>query len=427
MATIPEEETNQTKTVMGFVNSASSYTAAEEQAKAEAESVANDIYGVNGWTQTSFAQVRVKENTDLIPQKNGTFKEVVTGYTGTYELKIAPIAPPTPEPEPDPVPGPATPGPVDVQESVFDPGTTFGGGEESVFDPGTTELPPIVITAPREPPLPDPPKDWRVRISLAREADYLYKAKPNPGILYPLVDTDGVVFPYTPTIQLTYNAKYDTNAPTHSNYTIHAYQGSSVEAISITGEFTAQSIYEANYLLAVIHFFRSATKMFYGQDANRGVPPPLLYLSGYGNYQFDHHPMVLQSFTYTLPPDVDYVDAYSKDTGEPGITQNGISLSNFAKTGREIGKFAALKDGVSRLLTGKTKLATGGKAVPSKFTSNGNMIDDVTRVPTKITIALTLLPIVTRNAISNKFSLKEYSTGKLLRGSKNQGTGGGIW
>lgn len=410
-------ETDQTKTVMGFVNSASSYDEAEAQAKAQAESAANDIYGVNGWTQTSFAQVRVKQNTDFIPDKNGKLKEVVTGYTGTYELKIAPIASPTPEPDPPP--------PPDI---------------DSVRPPVPEEVPEMVITADRPkpdpvpppkpdpvPPQPDPPKDWRVRISLARDSDYLYKAKPNPGILYPLVDTDGVVFPYTPTIQLTYNAKYDTNAPTHSNYTIHAYQGSSVEAISITGEFTAQSVYEANYLLAVIHFFRSATKMFYGQDANRGVPPPLLYLSGYGNYQFDNHPMVLQTFTYTLPPDVDYVDAYSRDTGEPGVTQNGISLSAFAKTGREIGKFAALKDGVSRLLTGKTKLATGGKAVPNKFTSDGNMIDDVTRVPTKITISLTLLPIVTRNAISNKFSLKEYATGKLLRGSKNQGTGGGIW
>jgi hypothetical protein len=29
--------------------------------------------------------------------------------------------------------------------------------------------------------------------------------------------------------------------------------------------------------------------------------------------------------------------------------------------------------------------------------------------------------------ISDKFSLKDYATGKLLNGSKNAGYGGGVW
>jgi hypothetical protein len=48
-------------------------------------------------------------------------------------------------------------------------------------------------------------------------------------------------------------------------------------------------------------------------------------------------------------------------------------------------------------------------------------------VPSKLTIQLNCVPVVTRNAISNKFSLKEYATGRLMRGSVNPGTGGGIW
>jgi hypothetical protein len=48
-----------------------------------------------------------------------------------------------------------------------------------------------------------------------------------------------------------------------------------------------------------------------------------------------------------------------------------------------------------------------------------------TYVPTKISITITAAPIVTRNDISNKFSLKEYATGALLRGT--QRAGGGIW
>ena len=49
-------------------------------------------------------------------------------------------------------------------------------------------------------------------------------------------------------------------------------------------KFTAQATFEANYMLAVIHFFRSVTKMFYGQDWQRGAPPPLVFLSGLGEY-----------------------------------------------------------------------------------------------------------------------------------------------
>jgi hypothetical protein len=74
--------------------------------------------------------------------------------------------------------------------------------------------------------------------------------------------------------------------------------------------FTAQSTSEANYLLAVITFFKSVTKMFYGQDAERGAPPPLTYLSGLGEYQFNEHPCVITQFNYTLPGDVDYITCW---------------------------------------------------------------------------------------------------------------------
>jgi hypothetical protein len=40
-------------------------------------------------------------------------------------------------------------------------------------------------------------------------------------------------------------------------------------------------------------------------------------------------------------------------------------------------------------------------------------------------IAIAAVPIVSRNDISNRFSLRDYATGGLLQGSKT-GTGG-IW
>ena len=90
-----------------------------------------------------------------------------------------------------------------------------------------------------------------------------------------------------------------------TNTKMITYQGSYVDSVNVRASFTAQDTSEANYLLAVIHFFRSVTKMFYGQDAQRGAPPPLTYLSGLGDFQFNEHPCVISQFNYSLPADVD--------------------------------------------------------------------------------------------------------------------------
>ena len=254
--------------------------------------------------------------------------------------------------------------------------------------------------------------DWRVRLSLAPNANYLYKAKEVSGILAPLAVTNGIVFPYTPNISVAYNASYSSDALTHSNYKIQYYQSSAVDSISIGCEFTAQDTYEANYLLAVIHFFRSVTKMFYGQDENprRGTPPPLCFLTGLGAFQFDRHPLVITAFTYTLPTDVDYIMATNTET-VPGGNKSGTNarkpLSN-ASTNRLI------------------NIMPGGVAPPAQFTNPKAGTTEPTYVPTKINISVSALPIVTRNDISNNFSVKKYATGELLRGSK-RGSGGGIW
>jgi hypothetical protein len=256
--------------------------------------------------------------------------------------------------------------------------------------------------------------DWRFRISLAPSATYLYKADA-PGILEPLKRTNGIVYPYMPKINVTYSANYDPVDVTHSNYKMFNYRNSSIDAITISGTFTAQDTTEADYLLAVIHFYKSATKMFYGQDQNppRGVPPPLLYLSGLGAYQFDNHPVVLQTFQYDLPDDVDYINA--------GAQVGGVNLASYNKP--NAAQQAQLSSKRMRLIG--SRLQPGGRPAPPAFTNASN-IDAITRVPTKISITVTCVPVITRNTISNKFSLKDYASGKLIRGSKNN-TGGGIW
>jgi hypothetical protein len=257
-------------------------------------------------------------------------------------------------------------------------------------------------------------EDWRVRLSLAPGSTYLYNAKGKEGILLPLAATNGIIFPYTPAIQVQYLANYDPTEITHSNYKFFSYKGSAVDQITITCEFTAQDTKEANYLLAVIHFLRSVTKMFYGKDQNpkNGTPPPLCYLTGLGTYQFDNHPLAVTGFTYSLPTDVDYIRAQGSSS-PPGVN---TSLENVPSSNS--GSISA-----NRLKA--TGAAPGALANPPVFNSAKSSTEKPTYVPTKISITISAVPIVTRNDISNTFSLKDYATGSLLRGTQRKG--GGIW
>jgi hypothetical protein len=244
--------------------------------------------------------------------------------------------------------------------------------------------------------------DWRLRLRLAPQAKYLYNA-PTPGILQPLKITDGVIFPYTPTITTSYKANYSNYDLTHSNYRGYFYQNSVVEPITITGMFTAQSTAEANYLLAVITFFKSVTKMFYGQDAERGAPPPLVYLTGLGEYQFNEHPCVVSQFNYTLPADVDYVRA-----GSP----NQLGTNQISQRDRQTVSTGSLFGGLNRLAAALlTKGAIPGVPAPPSLGQNRP-----TYVPTKIEITITLLPIQSRNQASKQFSVKEFANGNLIKG-----------
>lgn len=273
--------------------------------------------------------------------------------------------------------------------------------EENILPDGTG--PDIVVTAPsnrQQDPIYD---DWRVRLSLAPGAQYLYNST-SPGILAPLQETRGVIFPYTPQIQVQYAASYEQTQLVHSNYKVQQYTGSSVDSVNITCDFTAQDTFEARYLLAVIHFFRTVTKMWYGQDTSpiAGTPPPLCYLTGLGGYQFNNHPLAVTSFTYNLPNDCDYIKTTAPS---PAGTAQPSSPSV----------------GNDRL---GNKLSKGGVLPEVNFQIYGNP-DQITYVPTKIQLVVGCVPIMSRHTVSSKFELEKYATGDLLLGNRN--TFKGIW
>jgi len=248
--------------------------------------------------------------------------------------------------------------------------------------------------------------DWRVKLRLAPGAEYLYKdpGLNSNGILWPLNVTDGVIFPYMPVINTSYHANYSTYDLTHSNYRGYFYQNSYVGEVNMTATFTAQDTKEAEYMLAVIHFFRSATKMFYGQDApGRGSPPPLVYLQGLGEYQFNLHPCLISQFTYNLPNDVDYIRARS-----PNLVGTNLQIKRDRKT-NPTNPFSAAIERLNAI--GQPK---GGINIPPAPPTLGT--NSPTYVPTKIEIQLTLLPTQTRQQVSQEFSLQKFANGNLLKG-----------
>ena len=251
--------------------------------------------------------------------------------------------------------------------------------------------------------------DWRVRLQLAPSSNYLYnQPEGQRGILDSLYYTNGVIFPYTPQINTSYKANYEQYDLVHSNYRGVYYKNSRVDDLQIRGVFTAQDTNEANYLLAVIHFFRSVTKMFYGKDDQRGTPPPLVYLSGFGMDQFYGHPCVVTSFAYNLPDNVDYIRATS-------VNNYGTDLLS-RRTASSPSSAAGLGATGNRLLNAGLANFTATPPAPSSVVASINNTQLANYVPTKMDIDITLIPVQTRSQVSKQFSLKGFANGNLIKG-----------
>jgi hypothetical protein len=194
-------------------------------------------------------------------------------------------------------------------------------------------------------------EDWRTRLTI--NTDLL-----GGPVLGPLAAGKGIVFPYTPTLFVQHNAAYGAAGLTHTNYDHPTFESHQIGSVQITGQFTANSSAEADYLRGVLHFLRTVTKMFFGQDAEpiAGTPPPVLRLNASGDYIFANVPVVVESFSMELPSSVDYIR-----------------------------------------------------------TSDGK-----TMIPTSTTVTITAKPTYTRIATSKRFGLKKFASGGLL-GSDSEG------
>lgn len=246
--------------------------------------------------------------------------------------------------------------------------------------------------------------DWRVRISLADKATIFYKASGvNPNnLMAPLRETNGVVFPYTPSIQVSHVANYSPTTLTHSNYSQQFYTNSEVSDITISGEFTVQGIDEGKYLLAAIYFFRSATKMFFGGGANAGNPPPIVFLDGYGSHYFPHVPCVITNFTHVMPNEVDYIQIPVETTTlTESIVAPADSMSVVNTLDNQGMKYQPQWG--SKKATAETKM------------SSYKTVTSSTRVPASSTISITLKPMYSRKNLHDNFDLDAFSAGRLIQ------------
>jgi hypothetical protein len=160
-----------------------------------------------------------------------------------------------------------------------------------------------------------PVKDNRIRFRPKKGDEEDIYGEKDDSVLYLLHETDGVYFPYTPQIDFSHRANYNPMSPTHANTDYYVYNNTPAIQISISGQFSAQNLAEAKYTLAAMHFFRTVTKMHFGKDDEwAGLPPPVLNLSGYGDFMFNDLSVIVTEFKMDLPPDVDYLEVEIGDS-----------------------------------------------------------------------------------------------------------------
>lgn len=155
--------------------------------------------------------------------------------------------------------------------------------------------------SPATPPAAAPSKDMRVRLSALDPSIFT-------GILAPLKNTGGMLFPYTPQISYNQSVSYADISLVHSNTDYAAYTRTPSLTVSISGKLTVQSQLEGKYALACLHFLRAASKSHFGEnDTNAGLPPPILTLDGYGTYMFKRLRVILKSHSWTFDENIDTI------------------------------------------------------------------------------------------------------------------------
>jgi hypothetical protein len=253
----------------------------------------------------------------------------------------------------------------------------------------------------------DSSKDWRVRLSLCKWTSF----NSSPA-LAPLKKAGGLIFPYTPQVDISSSAKYSQIQTTHSNYAMQAYQNSDPGTIKIMAPMYVEDTEQALYWIAMVHYLRSLTKMFTGSDIKAGNPPPIVYFNGYGNYVFKNIPVVVTSMSVQLDNASDYISC----------SVSGNMASEIAGISEQVAGFASSVSGFA------SSIASAANTVGSIANNVGQIAGTLgafgiggnsggsAHVPTKSSFNITLQPVYSRDTV-RKFSLDRFVSGGYMNSS----------
>lgn len=131
-----------------------------------------------------------------------------------------------------------------------------------------------------------------------------------PGMLGPLNKTGGLLWPYRPSIDVSRSIEYESIAPVHSLIEFQSFKNNRAAEISVSGQFTSQTIEEGQYTNAAINFLETASYMAFGSSGQvpKGMPPPVLNFSAYGVGNMPSLSVIIRSYVQNWPNDVDYID-----------------------------------------------------------------------------------------------------------------------
>lgn len=187
----------------------------------------------------------------------------------------------------------------------------------------------IVVYAPQR-----PVSDRRAR--LAPRSAVFNDLIASDGLLAPLRNTYGLMFPITPTITENVDVNYESYDLAHGLMPIQAFRSGGQKTITLDATFVAQTDIEARYCLACIHFIRSFSKNNFGDtDPNAGTPPPVLVFNAYGGAMYKDVPVVIATANFTWPNDVDYVFTTAKSSS----TNSAYSVDSMVVDGWVPSKF----------------------------------------------------------------------------------------
>lgn len=249
------------------------------------------------------------------------------------------------------------------------------------------------------------PNDWRVRLSLPNWISFK-----NSPVLKPLAQAGGMVFPYTPTIDIKSGASYQSADIVHNNYSFVSYKNSNPGTITINAPMNVEDSEQALYWIAAVHYLRSVTKMFTGYDPKAGNPPPIVFLNGYGNYVFKNIPVVIQNFSCVMQNDCDYISTEVVGSFVSGISSITDSAEGLATTiGGAIPQLSGISSTISSIAGGIGQVAN----ILGDLGIGGTTSGGLAYVPTKSSFSVTLQPVYSRTSI-RQFSLDTFVSGGYI-------------